>query len=170
MATVKIAQLCRVWNCINSVRDDSLCAFHWRRRRDGVSPLDRPRRRRFLSTTEDGFAQHFWSWVVITANMDKCWHWNGYIGLNGYGVYPMGGSNKRAHRVAWELANGRPPRVGLEILHSCDNKQCVNPSHLTEDTHAENMGDMVRKNRQSYGERHSLACIEAWRAKKANVA
>jgi hypothetical protein len=147
MVKEKVAQLCKIWNCVETVYAQTLCSFHWRRKNGGVTPLDRPKRRRCTSTTADGFAVHFWSWVVITANPDKCWQWNGYVGLNGYGVYPMNGVNKRAHRIAWEVFNGRPPQGTLELLHACDNKQCVNPHHLSEGTHADNMRDMALKNR-----------------------
>jgi DNA-binding MarR family transcriptional regulator len=36
-------------------------------------------------------------------------------------------------------------------FHRCDTRSCVNPDHLYEGTHAENMRDMVRRRRARTG-------------------
>lgn len=59
-----------------------------------------------------------------------------------------------AHRVAWILANNRPVSAGLEIVHSCDHVWCVEELHLTSDTHAENMKQMVERSRVAKGDRN----------------
>jgi len=69
-----------------------------------------------------------------------CWHFAGFIIPSGYGQL---GRNLMAHRVAWEVANGRPVPAGLVIDHTCHNvdlscsddsdcvhRRCVNPAHL----------------------------------------
>jgi hypothetical protein len=80
---------------------------------------------------------------------DECWPWIGSHDRNGYGHLTRFGKQVRAHRVAWELANGREPR-GC-ICHSCDNPACVNPAHLWEGSHADNMRDMHAKRRHPGG-------------------
>ena len=52
-----------------------------------------------------------------------------------------------AHRLSWELANGRKVPRRLKILHKCDNRACINPLHLVPGTQLENMRDMIAKGR-----------------------
>ena len=82
---------------------------------------------------------------------DGCQVWTHGKNKAGYGVVKLPAMKKPglAHRVALELKLGRPIGDGLCALHSCDNPQCCNPSHLREGTHADNVSDKVSKGRQS---------------------
>lgn len=76
----------------------------------------------------------------------ECWEWTGHRQTQGYGQVQVNAKLWTAHRLAWTLYNGPIPD-GKLICHSCDNPGCVNPEHLFLGTHADNMEDMVAKNR-----------------------
>lgn len=53
-------------------------------------------------------------------------------------------------RVVYEHHNNEKIPEGLFVLHSCDNKKCINPEHLRLGTQKENMEDMYSRDRQPY--------------------
>jgi len=85
-----------------------------------------------------------------------CWTWTSAISPNGYGVFWVGGGRSRyAHRMAWEFANpGFAIPKGMVVMHSCDRRNCVNPSHLRIGTQRDNVLDAKQKGRNAYGERN----------------
>ena len=85
----------------------------------------------------------FWSKVEVKGD-DDCWRWKGTIIRNGYGQVGQGGKILYAHRVSYELSKGKIP-AGMYVCHSCDNKWCVNPSHLWIGTAKDNMRDASKK-------------------------
>ena len=100
----------------------------------------------------------FWSKVDV-GNPDECWEWKASKrNKQGYGCFSMNRKNESAHRVAWELINGKIPK-GIHVLHRCDNTGCVNPVHLFLGTHQDNMRDRDKKERRTpaIGSNHGLA-------------
>lgn len=96
--------------------------------------------------------QRFWSKVNIKGPYD-CWDWTGslYGGSGGYGGFKLAAyTKKRAHRVAYEIANGPIPD-GMFVCHSCDRPACCNPKHLWLGTAAENNLDRTLKGRTVFG-------------------
>lgn len=75
-----------------------------------------------------------------------CWEWHGAKNSNGYGNIRVSGNTVTAHRLAWYFSHGVIP-AGVQVLHKCDNKGCVRPSHLFLGTQLDNIADMVRKGR-----------------------
>ena len=87
--------------------------------------------------------ERFWSKVCIEGPND-CWEWQAFT-HNGYGRFFIEGKAQRAHRVAWELYHGTTPIK--YILHSCDNRGCVNPNHLRQGTRKDNTADAISRDR-----------------------
>tara|TARA_R110000868_G_scaffold85760_3_gene241050 strand:+ start:7204 stop:7539 length:336 start_codon:yes stop_codon:yes gene_type:complete len=61
---------------------------------------------------------------------DECFPWKGRI-INGYGVYNYECTWGYAHRLVWEWVHNKIIPKGAYIRHSCGNKLCQNPSHLS---------------------------------------
>ena len=76
-----------------------------------------------------------------------CWLWLLSCGSHGYGQACMPGNRvTTAHRVSYIAYKGEIPD-GMLVQHSCDNKWCVNPDHLSLGTDQTNSDDKHRKGR-----------------------
>ena len=86
---------------------------------------------------------------------NQCWEWQG-TKYKGYGSFYNGKKMEKAHRFMWKLING-DLKLGLCVLHKCDNPSCVNPTHLFSGTNLDNIKDKIKKNRQTNGEQIALS-------------
>ena len=70
-----------------------------------------------------------------------CWRWCGSRACTGYANFFYNGKVYLAHRASlliWGKVTELTP--GLQVAHSCNNRDCVCPEHLSEKTKEENNG------------------------------
>ena len=106
-----------------------------------------------LHELSDKDRARFWSKVTKSEDPNDCWIWHGSVFSNGYGAFYAMGQNRKANRVSYAISHGAIPE-GLGVLHHCDVKRCVNPSHLYAGDHQQNMNDKVARGRQARGDTH----------------
>lgn len=85
--------------------------------------------------------------------IDGCWEWTGHLS-DGYGKMRHLGIKQGSHRVSFVLAGGVIEN-GQVVMHTCDNRRCVNPSHLVVGAHLDNIQDRNMKGRTACGENAS---------------
>ena len=86
----------------------------------------------------------------VPGEKHECWEWEASKDRKGYGKIWNGDRLLRAHRVSYEIFAG-PITEGLVVRHKCDNPGCVNPHHLVVGTVADNVRDMMERDRQAKG-------------------
>lgn len=96
----------------------------------------------------EGERERFWAMVDKTPGHGPngdCWVWTGKL-WQGYGNISFRGRAYRVHRLAWEMANGKP--LGeLQARHECDHRCCVR--HIISGTNYDNVLDMWKRGRAS---------------------
>lgn len=102
--------------------------------------------------TPESFWRH-----VDRRGPDECWPWK-IATKNGYGRFSLDCIEHYAHRFAYGLKYGPPPK-GREthVMHTCNNKRCCNPAHLELGSAIENTKAAARDGLMSSGETHHTA-------------
>lgn len=96
-------------------------------------------------------------WIISNAAQHGAECMRGPFSGNWYHAVKVGpGKYNKAHRLMCEAAHGPPPS-GAVVMHSCNNKWCVNPTHLSWGTQKENITDAVLRGLLPIGERATHA-------------
>ena len=78
----------------------------------------------------------------VVVDEGGCHIWQGATSMKGYPQIQTGSMAdgtrrpRRAHRVLYQALHG-PLSQGVDVHHTCGNKLCLNPEHLTSLSHAE---------------------------------
>lgn len=91
--------------------------------------------------------ERFWEKVKLPAQLHDCWEWAGGCSGTGYGIIEIDYVSIGTHRFSYNHFKGNVPNE-LCVLHSCDNRKCVNPLHLFLGTKKDNYIDMKNKGRE----------------------
>lgn len=110
----------------------------------------------YPSAGSEADRQRFWRKVLIVDDVGSCWEWQAATGVPGYGILWWDRKYHATHRISYVLAFGGI-LPGLCVLHRCDNRKCVRPSHLFLGTQQENDADRVQKGRQARGKKNANA-------------
>lgn len=94
-------------------------------------------------------------WSKVTPAENGCWLWTASVVRGGYGQFKIADKNHIAHRLSFADHYGKIPD-GMNALHKCDVRNCVNPEHLYAGTAQDNVDDMLRRGRArpAFGEDH----------------
>lgn len=97
---------------------------------------------------DDAVKTRFFAKIKVT---DYCWEWtagkSSQRPSRAYGVFCVGGTLFKAHRLAWELFNNQRIPPQMVACHHCDNPCCVNPLHIFVGTSKDNAADVEKKGR-----------------------
>ena len=130
--------------CNRAAYAKGMCLMHYKRVWRG-GRVDRTKRAPSGLTLERHLEWHGWN-----TTDSGCWEWRGGRFRGGYGSVSHGNRTLIASRAAWVVWRGDIPN-GLHVLHTCDNRLCINPEHLWLGTNEDNVRDKMEKGRWRVG-------------------
>lgn len=109
--------------------------------------------------------QRFWAKTQPTAT--GCIEWTAAATAKGYGIFGIGQTLYRAHRISIVWATQKAIPSGLDVDHRCRNPKCVRPLHLEVVDRRTNIIRSTAKAASAAGEvecqrGHDLTAPRAW--------
>lgn len=155
---------CSITGCSKKHQARGLCVMHYERfRQHGNPQIVKKNCKPLFSTFDETFLNYF-----ERGNNEECWEWKGTIIKAGYGRVHFKCKYMSAHRYSYQYFIGKIEN-DLWVLHKCDNRKCVNPSHLFLGDVYDNNADCVNKGRHRTfpnaikikGDAHAMAKLKA---------
>lgn len=136
---------CTYKNCKKKHLAKGLCEFHYRRKITRV-PLDAPLRK---TRSHNMTYTQFIEWCLGKAKIiNGCLKWQTVTHKSGYPSARFGSKHLRVGRAVLQYFKGKP-KEGQVMMHLCDERSCILPSHLKWGTNKENTQDMMNKGRHN---------------------
>lgn len=134
---------CKIDDCEQTPLTKGLCGRHYQNYRKHGKPDGKYIRVKKGATIEERLKNK----SQFNSNTG-CIEWIGVTNGTGYGKLEINKKTYSAHIISFELFKGNR-ESGLQVLHTCDNRKCINPDHLFLGTQSDNMFDMHSKGRHS---------------------
>jgi len=106
---------------------------------------------------------NFYDIVKDKIDIDKetdCWIWTKST-REGYGQITIAGKYWNSHRLSYTMNKGPIPK-GLLVRHSCHNKRCCNPDHLSVGRDLDNYHDSFDVHRDILDQQKRNWFIDGW--------
>lgn len=91
--------------------------------------------------------------LEYNTNENNCWIPNKCSNQGGYPIITVNNKKHQLNRLMYKMFKGSFQK-NLIIRHTCDNRLCINPDHLITGTNADNVRDMVERDRIRKGIMH----------------
>lgn len=131
-------------------------------RKDGkwVAVSKAPRVPRRKGKPPASMESRLWPKIDQSPGAELCHPWLGTRNREGYGRFWTGTKGEMkspAHRVVYEVVNGKIEDPNLVVRHTCDNPWCCNPKHLILGTRGDNNRDRGERERGREHRQHGEA-------------
>lgn len=146
-------RLCSIQGCGKRHFGRGYCHCHYERLLRHGSP--------FAGRAGSGNVRKFLENVVLPYDGHECLIWPFPIKTRYPGFRNYEGRQCSFHRYICSIENGPPPTEKHEAAHSCGNSHCVNKTHLSWKTGAQNAADKLVHGTDMRGEKHFAAKLTA---------
>lgn len=108
--------------------------------------------RRVVPILTENEQLRLWQGISVRG-LEECWPWQWSKLTTGYGQMELRRENSRQNWATHILVYASLFRHDntLDVMHSCDNRTCCNPIHLSQGTRQQNMEDASHKGRMGKG-------------------